>query len=172
MRRSARARGSSSTSCSASCVARGDPPRAADGARGAMDDAMAVATADARRACVAAVAAVVVVVVVVPGTGGAVFPDGVGLADGGCWTCCTAKVSVRCWPSRTDAATARVHATENGLLAWSAARGMERTTRSTSTGSTAWYALAMALPSAAGVTGLCGRGGTDEGRLRKGEDGR
>jgi len=137
------------------------PSRSVDDDRGAIDDAMAVATADARRELVAAAAAGLPLVAIVwLGTGGAIFPD-VGLAGG--WTCCTARVSVRCWPSRTDADTPRVHATENGLLAWRSLRGMVRTTRSTSIGSTATDALAM---------GLCGRGGTDEGRLRKGEEGR
>ena len=146
---------------------RGDPTSGPsrsvdDGDRGAMDDAMAVATADARRELVAA-AAVPLVDVEWPGTGGAMFPD-VGLVGG--WTCCTARVSVRRWPSRTDADTPRVHATENGLLAWSPLGETARTTRSTSIGSTPTDALP------ADVTGLCGRGGTDEGRLRKGEEGR
>jgi len=126
-----------------------------------MDDAMAVATADARRELVATA----VIAVVLLGMGGAIFPD-VGPMGG--WTCCTARVSVRCWPSRTDADTPRVHATENGMLAWSSLRGTVRTTRSTSIGSTATDALAMGCD----VMGLCGRGGTDEGRLRKGEEGR
>lgn len=148
---------------------RGDPTSGPsrsvdDGDRGAIDDAMAVATADARRELVAAAAAAVPLVDVVwLGAGGAIFPD-VGLVGG--WTCCTARVSVRRWPSRTDADTPRVHATENGLLAWSSLRGMARTTRSTSIGSTSTDALPT------DVTGLCGRGGTDEGRLRKGEEGR
>lgn len=131
---------------------------------------MAVATADARRELVAAAVAPLVAVALL-GTGGAIFPD-VGLVSG--WTCCTARVSVRCWPSRTDADTPRVHATENGLLAWSSLRGMVSTTRSTSIGSTATDALAMVcpFPAAVDVTGLCGRDGTDEGRLRKGEEGR
>jgi hypothetical protein len=69
---------------------------------------MAMATADARRAFVA------VGVVVAVAAGGAVS-DVVGAVDG--WTCCTARLSVRCWPSRTAADTPRVHATENGLPA-------------------------------------------------------
>jgi hypothetical protein len=47
-----------------------------------MDDAMAVATADARREFVAAV--VIAALVVVASTGGTIFPDA-GLVDG--WTC-------------------------------------------------------------------------------------
>jgi len=148
---------------------RGDPTsgpsRSVGDDRGAMDDAMAVATADARRELVAVAVAVPLVAVALLGTGGAIFPD-VGPVGG--WTCCTARVSVRCWPSRTDADTPRVHTTENGLLTWSSLRGMVRTTRSTSIGSTTTDALAMVCD----VTGLCGRGGTDEGRLRKGEEGR
>jgi hypothetical protein len=72
------------------------------------DDAMAMATADARRAFVAAG-------VVVAVTAGAAVSDVVGAVDG--WTCCTARLSVRCWPSRTDADTPRVQATENDLPA-------------------------------------------------------
>jgi hypothetical protein len=147
---------------------RGDPTSgpsmSVDDDRGAMDDAMAVATADARRELVAVVV-IPLVAVMLLGTGDAIFPD-VGPVGG--WTCCTARVSVRCWPSRTDADTPRVHVTENGLLGWSSLRGMVRTTRSTSIGSTATDALAMVCD----VTGLCGRGGTDEGRLRRGEEGR
>ena len=86
-------------------------------------------------------------------------------ADGGC-TCCTARLNVRCRPSRTDTATPSVHAMRNGLLTISSPRGMERTTRSTSMGSAGGGATRGAVV----VMGLCGRGGgTDMGRLRKGE---
>jgi hypothetical protein len=86
---------------------RGDPTsgpsKSVNDDRGVGDDVMAMATADARRAFVVAVAA-----------GGAVS-DVVGAVDG--WTCCTARLSVRCWPSRTDADTPRVQTTENDLPA-------------------------------------------------------
>jgi hypothetical protein len=52
-----------------------------DGTRGAMDDAMAVATADARREFVAAVVIAALVVVLLASTDGTVFPDA-GLVDG------------------------------------------------------------------------------------------
>ena len=86
---------------------RGDPTsgpsRSVNDDRGVGDDdAMAMATADARRAFVAAG-----VVVAVAGAGA------VGAVDG--WTCCTARLSVRCWPSRTNADTPRVQVTENDL---------------------------------------------------------
>ena len=89
---------------------RGDPTsgpsRSVNDDRGVGDeDAMAMATADARRAFVAAA------VVVAVEAGAAVS----GVLDG--WTYCTARLSVRCWPSRTDADTPIVHATENDLPA-------------------------------------------------------
>lgn len=167
--------GSSSSAC---CVAWGDPTngpsrsRSANGARGAGEDAMAEATADARREVVADV--IIVGVVGVVGTGGGAVSGVVGDTEDG-WTCCTARDSVRCWPSRTEAVTPRVHATLNDLPTLSASRGMERTTRSTSTGSEAgaepWCESWMGLPSVADdVPGLWGRDGTDVGRLRKGEE--
>jgi hypothetical protein len=55
---------------------------------------MATATADARQAVVAAA-------MVVEDTGGTNSGGVVGTVDG--WTGCTARVSVHCWPSRTDA---------------------------------------------------------------------
>ena len=85
-----------------------DPPRSVNDDRGEGDDAMAMATADARRAFVAAG---VVVAVVASGA----VPDVMDAVDG--WTCCTARLIVRCWPSRTDADTPRVQATENDLPA-------------------------------------------------------
>jgi hypothetical protein len=85
----------------------GGPSRSVNDDRGVGDDAMAVATADARRAFVAPG-------VVAVAAGGAVS-DVVGAVDG--WTCCTARLSVRCWPSRTEADTPRVQATENDLPA-------------------------------------------------------
>jgi hypothetical protein len=70
---------------------RGDPTsgpsRSVNDDRGVGDDAMAMATADARRAFVAAG------VVVAVAAGGAVS-DVVDTEDG--WTCCTARLSVRC----------------------------------------------------------------------------
>jgi hypothetical protein len=102
------------------------------------------------------------IVVVVAGGGG-----GDGVVDS--WTCCTARLNVRrCWPAWTNAVTPSVHATRNGLSTGNPPRGMERTTRSTSIGSAAKLRCALAIASG-DVTGLCGLGGTDVGRLRKGD---
>ena len=70
---------------------------------------MAMATADARREAVAPVVLVAIVDARDPVSGVVRAVDG--------WTCCTARLSVRCWPSRTDAVTPRVNATQNGLPA-------------------------------------------------------
>ena len=59
--------------------------------RGIEDDAMAMATADARRAFV-------VVAVVVAVVAACAVSDVVGAVDG----CCTARLSVRRWPSRMN----------------------------------------------------------------------
>jgi len=83
-----------------------DPSRSVNDDRGVGDDVMAMATADARRVFVAGG-------VVVAVAAGGVVSDVVGAVEG--WTCCTARLIVRCSPSRTDADTPRVQATENDL---------------------------------------------------------
>ena len=141
-----------------------------------------MATADAKRVDVVLV--VLVVLVVAVGADDAAVLDDVGDAEVDGWTCCTARLSVRRSLSRTDAVTPSLHATENGFPVSIASRGMERTTRSTSTGSSTTAAAGEAEPECAvGMAllwvpdvpapwpGLCDRGGgTDMGRLRKGEE--
>jgi hypothetical protein len=142
-----------------------DPSRSAGDALGAGDDG-AVVVAPGAVAVTRLLRETGAIVVVV--AGGSCGGDGVvSVADS--WTCCTARLNVRrCWSPWINAVTPSVHATRNGLSTGNPPRGMERTTRSTSIGSAAKLRCALAIASD-DVTGLCGRGGTDMGRLRKGE---